>query len=157
MARSEAGRRKPLRPMMLIILLWALASAGAGGWLLYSHYIPQGSREATAAPSETVPQESPTLFSPEPFLVNLADASGKRYLRVSFDIEVTSPLTAQELQKKMSQVRDTVLLILSNKHFDDIRTTAGKGRLREEILDEVNKSLITGRARKVYFKEFVVQ
>lgn len=158
MATNEAARPRRHRPVMLIMLLCVLASAGAGGWLLYSRSSSQGEEEAAAAPSEaTSPQESPTLVSPEPFLVNLADPLGKRYLRVSFDIEVTSPVTAQEMQKRVSHVRDSILLVLSSKRFDDIRTTTGKGQLREEILGELNAILSTGKARKVYFKEFVAQ
>jgi len=61
------------------------------------------------------------------------------------------------MKKKTPQIRDSILLILTNKSYDDIRTTAGKGALREEIVAELNKILTSGKARKIFFKEFIVQ
>ena len=61
------------------------------------------------------------------------------------------------MKKKGSQIRDSILLVVTSKSFDDIRPATGKTQLREEILEEINKVLEHGKARKVYFKEFVVQ
>ena len=142
----------------MVILLVALISIGAGGWLLYTRYLPLAGHESTAAATEAPrSQEGPTIVALEPFLVNLADPASKRYLRIAFDIEVSSPLGAEEMKKKGSQIRDSILLVVTSKSFDDIRPAAGKGQLREEILAEINKVLEHGKARKVYFKEFVVQ
>lgn len=127
---------------------------------MYTRYILPGRQEAAAAATETpqqLPSEGPALVSLEPFLVNLADPAGKRYLRIAFDMEVNSPLAAEEMKKKGSQVRDSILLVLTSKSFDDIRPAAGKEQLREEILREINKILDHGKARRVYFKEFMVQ
>jgi flagellar FliL protein len=96
-------------------------------------------------------------FVLDPFLVNLADLSGKRYLRATLEFEVSSPLGAEEMKTKTSRIRDRIILVLTSKNFDDIRTATGKGVLREEILNELNQILISGKARHIYFKEFVVQ
>ena len=112
--------------------------------MLYSR--PKGTthQEATAAPAEAPPPESAPRpeqsvpFALDPFLVNLADPSGKRYLRATFEFDVNPPQGVEEMKAITSQVRDRIILVLTSKHCDDIRTTTGKGALREEILNELN-------------------
>jgi flagellar protein FliL len=134
------------------------------GEILYSR--PKGTtyQEAIAAPAEAPPPpesaprpEQSVPFALDPFLVNLADPSGKRYLRATFEFEVNPLQGVEEMKAITSQVRDRIILVLTSKHFDDMRTTTGKGALREEILNELNQILTSGKARHIYFKEFVVQ
>ena len=67
-----------------------------------------------------------------------ADPSGKRYLRATFEFEVNPPQGVEEMKAITFQVRDRIILVLTSKHCDDIRTTTGKGALREEILNELD-------------------
>ena len=50
-----------------------------------------------------------------------------------------------------------VISLLGSKSFEDVRTIEGKNFLREEILLRVNALLVTGKAKRVFFTEFVVQ
>jgi flagellar FliL protein len=136
-----------------------LLNVGTGGWIFYSQYLqPSHPAIVEAAPEvPPPPPEIPVLVALDPFLVNLADPSGKRYLRTVFEIETNSSAAAEEVKTKTSQVRDGILMVLSAKSFDDIRTVNGKGTLRDEIVGELNKRLTNGKAQNVYFKEFVVQ
>jgi flagellar FliL protein len=132
---------------------------------VYTQSLGSPHQEAAAAPIHTPPveeapsahAEEPILTALEPFIANLADPSGKRYLRTTFEIEVRPAPAVEELKKKSSQIRDSILLILTNKSYDDIRTTTGKAALREEIVAELNKVLSSGKARQIFFKEFIVQ
>jgi flagellar protein FliL len=154
-------------PLILALLVLTLLNIGASGWMLYSQHLSAGHREAIATataaedvppPSEPAPPpEQPTLVALDPFIVNLADPSGKRYLKASFELEINTPEGVEELKKKNPQIRDSILLVLSSRSFDDIRSAAGKGALREEIVSELNKTLTASKARHIYFKEFVVQ
>jgi flagellar FliL protein len=141
-----------------------LINVGATGWMLYSQPKGMTQQEATAAPVEASPSpessplpEQSVPFALDPFLLNLADLSGKRYLRATFEFEVSPPPGAEEMKAKTSQIRDRIILVLTSKTFDEIRTTTGKGALREKILNELNPILTSGKARHIYFKEFVVQ
>lgn len=152
-------------PLLLVLVVLALLNMGANGWLVYSQSHSVVHQEATASPVEALPaeQSSPvhveetTLAALDPFIANLADPSGKRYLRVTFEIEVSPPLVVEEMIKKTAQVRDSMLLVLTSKSYEEIRTTAGKGALRDEIVAELNNILTSGKARQVFFKEFIVQ
>jgi flagellar FliL protein len=149
---------KTRRWLLPVVGLLALLGVGSGGWIFYSHYLhPPHQSAAEAAPETPAPPEVPVVVALDPFLVNLAESSGKRYLRTVFDIEVNSSAAAEEMKHKTSVIRNSILMVLSAKSFDDIRTVSGKGSLRDEIVDELNKTLTSGKARNVYFKEFVVQ
>ena len=97
------------------------------------------------------------IFSLETFIVNLADKGGNRYLRVTMDLELANPELEAEISQRLPQVRDSILMILPTKRFEDISTMQGKISLRDEILETINGYLAQGKITNIYFKEFVVQ
>jgi len=97
------------------------------------------------------------IFSLDTFIVNLADKGGNRYLRVTMDLELGNPELETEVTKRLPQVRDSILMILPTKRFEDISTVQGKTALRDEMLATLNEYLAQGKITNIYFKEFVVQ
>ena len=93
----------------------------------------------------------------ETFIVNLSGAAGERYLKVAMELELKESSLVVEVEKRTPQVRDTILLLLSSKTFDDIATFRGKTKLRNEITSRLNAVLPPASIKKVYFTEFVVQ
>ncbi|UQZ89992.1 flagellar basal body protein FliL [Deltaproteobacteria bacterium Smac51] len=93
----------------------------------------------------------------KPFIVNLNDGAGRRFLKLTMSIEAENPDLANEINLKMPQFRDTILLLLSSLSFDDIATLDGKMRLRNQMLNRINTQLTSGKIRNIYFSEFVVQ
>ena len=91
-----------------------------------------------------------------PFIVNLFDERGVRYLKVRLDIEVWDS-TEEEMAKKNPKIRDSLIVLLSSKKYEEIGSLEGKARLREEILFRLNRILGEGKAKEVYFTDFVVQ
>ncbi|MDL2259608.1 flagellar basal body-associated FliL family protein [Deltaproteobacteria bacterium OttesenSCG-928-K17] len=113
-----------------------------------------------AAPAEgegEAQPEGPQIIEFKPFTVNLNDAGGKRFLRLTMSLEVTTAALGQEVNTKMPQFRDTILLLLSSLSYDDIATLDGKMRLRNQMLNRINSQLTSGKIRNIYFSEFVVQ
>ena len=97
------------------------------------------------------------IYSLDTFIVNLADKGGKRYLRVSIDLELDSEKLESEVKKRLPQVRDSILSILPTKRFEDISSAKGKTDLRDQMLASINRLLARGQITNIYFKEFVVQ
>jgi flagellar FliL protein len=98
-----------------------------------------------------------TLFSLDTFIVNLADEGGKRYLRVTMDLELSDGSVEDELKQRLSQMRDSILMVLPSKHFADIRTMEGKIGLRKEIIANLNGLFGKESITNIYFTEFVIQ
>ncbi|MDR2151930.1 MAG: flagellar basal body-associated FliL family protein [Helicobacteraceae bacterium] len=91
------------------------------------------------------------------FIVNLLSADGRRYLKTSVSLELTHKNAGAEVENKMPLIRDAIIRQLSSKRFDEISTESGKERLREEIKNNVNRYLIDGQIKSVYFTSFVIQ
>jgi len=90
-------------------------------------------------------------------VVNLNDPGGKRYLKTDIELEYTSEEVGVELQRRLPQLRDLILLQLSSKGLDDIQSVDGKIALRRELIQRINQTLTSGKVRNLYFTEFVIQ
>jgi flagellar FliL protein len=118
---------------------------------------PAPATEEEVAAEEEETEEIGPLYSLGTLIVNLADEGGKRYLRVSIELELESAEMTEEVEKRLPQVRDSILMILPTKTFNDINTTPGKIAVRDELLAAMNGIVTTGKIKNLYFTEFVVQ
>lgn len=144
---------------VLVVLMFGLGGGLFMMWNKLAVLSTQSNANAGVQPNQGADVKQPLgpIFSLETFIVNLADKGGKRYLRVTMDLELGNPELEAELTKRLPQVRDSVLMILPSKRFEDISSVEGKMALRDEILDVLNGFLTQGQVSKIYFKEFVVQ
>ena len=97
------------------------------------------------------------MFLFEPFVVNIADRDRDRFLKFKTELELSDDKVAAELDQRLPQIRDLIISLVGSKSFEEVRTIEGKNFLREEILLRVNSLLVTGKAKRVFFTEFVVQ
>jgi len=134
-----------------VVVLVVLGAAIGGGMYVLNNVM--GAKKEVAK----VPPIIGTMWSLEPFIVNLMDNGGERYLKVVMQCEVSDPLIIAELDLVKPRVRDSILELLSSKTLADLADAPGKQRLREEIILRVNNSITRGRISKVYFTEFVIQ
>ena len=98
-----------------------------------------------------------TLFPLDTFIVNLADEGGKRYLRVTMNLELSNETVEDELTTRLPQMRDSILMVLPSKRFADISTMEGKISLRKEIIANLNDLFGRQIISNIYFTEFVIQ
>lgn len=97
------------------------------------------------------------ILALEPFIANLADDGGRRYLKATFQVDFGGTEVPAAMNARLPQTRDLLLTLFTSKTFDDIRTPEGKQQLREEIIARVNQVLDRDLAKAVYFTEFIVQ
>lgn len=98
-----------------------------------------------------------TLMPLDTFIVNLKEESGKRYLKVTLELELSDKKVEEETRKRMPLIRDNILVLLSSKSFEDVNTVKGKYRLKDEIVARLGSLLGNGKIKQAYFTEFVVQ
>lgn len=101
--------------------------------------------------------EGPTVHLLKPFIVNLQDQSGGRYLKLTLNLELTSPEAVGSLKVNGPRIRDSIIILLSSKSYADIGTVEGKYKLRDEIVNRINQFLPDNSVRTAYFTEFVIQ
>ena len=98
-----------------------------------------------------------TIIPLDSFVVNISDRERDRYLKLKTELELSMPELSDELDQRMPQIRDLIISLLGSKSFEEVRTIEGKNFLREEILLRINSLLVSGKVKRVFFTEFVVQ
>lgn len=174
-----------LKWIILLVVLLLLVGGGFAAWKFFIQPkffgpkpVAENATNATAeapppaATPAAQPEATPLPDSPEvkartlapgelvaldPFIVNLADASGKRYLKLSLSVEVADKPTVADLQKVMPVVKDSILLLLSSKSYSDIATLEDKLHLKREIIMRLNQILGGPKVVDLFFSDFVVQ
>ena len=97
------------------------------------------------------------MYPLDKFTVNLLSQNGSRYLVAKIDLEQENPEMTPELDTKVSLIRDIIISILSSKTVEEISTPKGKEKLKEEIINQINKYLEDGEVKRIYFTNFVIQ
>lgn len=161
---TEAGAEKKSKKMLFIIIAAAVLLLGGGA---AAFFLLKGDDPNAAAPQ--APDAAPTTTSPsaagaigpmveiEPFIINILDEEGTRYLKAAITLEANNEPVVEEITQRMPQIRDAILLLVGNKTFGELADLQGKLQLRSEIRERLNKILTGGRVQKIYFTEFVVQ
>lgn len=105
----------------------------------------------------SIPSLQGHIYNLDSMIVNLADTEFPRYLKIKIDLESEQTKPNEEFDKRLPQLKDTILSILTGKTYAEIVESKGKLQLKEEILAEANQLFETVKIKKVYFTEFVVQ
>ena len=138
---------------MSLVALLLLASGTGGAWWWM--------RIAAATPEITeTPLGERGLVTFDPFLVNLADAGGSRFLKINIQLVVNSAVAAESVQKApvvLMPVRSAILEVLTEQTAASLVTGAGKSALKEDIKKRVALLLRDQKVIDVLFTEFVVQ
>lgn len=100
----------------------------------------------------------PLVSLGEEIIVNISSEKGfEHYLKIKLTLEVDSEKTQAEVNKRIPQIRDMAISILSSKTKEKISEKEGKDLVRSEIIKSINDSLTVGRVRQVFFEDFVIQ
>ena len=151
--------------MKILIAVVVLAGAGGGGYFYFLKGDPAAGAEAGAEhepePEHEAPAKGGTGVVPmEPFVVNLADPGGTRFLRVNLSLVVQDEEHAKEVEEsavEMARMRSAILELLALQHADALVTPEGKSELKTAIAESVQHVAHETKVSDVLFSEFVVQ
>ncbi|OBQ54846.1 flagellar basal body-associated FliL family protein [Halodesulfovibrio spirochaetisodalis] len=159
MIEEGSESKKKSGKMKWIIMLLVLLLLGGGGYYAYTTYF-QNSTEA-AAPQDVQLEEVDTsdsmVVTLPSFLVNLSDPLGRRYIKLTLDVEVANADSAQTLEAQGAKVRDAVILLLSSKSYADLASLESKLLLKNELVTRLNQIIGSSKVVRVYFTELVIQ
>jgi len=150
--KEQAPKKSKLK---FIIIAVAVMLIGAGGIYGYSKY----DKEKKDNAEETKEKIMSIVCPLNSFVVNLQDKTGvgKRYLKLTMQLEVGKEDDKLLIGNHNAQIRDTVLLLLSSQSLKEINTMEGKLELKQTLLSRMNQILGNNVVRGIYFTEFVVQ
>ena len=151
--QQEGGSKKGMIKMLIIILPVVLV-LGIGGFFAYNMFF----KKAPVEVEKEKPMEPPQIIGLSPFVVNLSDEGDyPRYLKVEFGIELRPGSNPEEVDERMPEIRDVIIVLLSSKRSKDINSIEGKDRLRDEIITRINGRLRNATVSRIFFKEFIIQ
>lgn len=90
-----------------------------------------------------------------PLVVNILSNKGYRFFRLEMIVECADNEAAERLVQ--ADVKEELVLTLSNKMADDLLSNSGKIVLRKELMDLFSKYAGQGKVKNLYFSEFVFQ
>lgn len=162
-ADAPAGAPKKKSKLVLILALVAFVLLGGGGAGAYWYFAQRSAAageggEAKAAEHEEAPE--PGLVELEPFVVNLADPGGQRYIRVAMRLLTHNEEQALEMKENAvakAKLRAAILELLSMQMADGLVTTEGKDALKKAIAEHAAHAVHELQVTDVLFVEFIVQ
>ncbi|OOG26196.1 flagellar basal body protein FliL [Thioalkalivibrio denitrificans] len=154
---EEAPKPKRGKLWLIIALVIVLGAGVAGGLVFVAS--GEGEEAAEAAPE---PLKAPVYKEIDPpLVVNFQGPSRIRYVQVGMVISSTDKRTLDAVDRHMPVIRNNLIMLLSDKTYEELNSREGKERTRQEVLDNVRQVLFerTGEANidAVYFTSFVMQ
>jgi len=158
--------------MIIAAALISLGMGAGGAFFFASSQVPppapaasmaavdmaaQAEAEAAASSRRSTEDFKDRLYGLDPFVVNVTGDGYNRFLKLRLELETNNASVKDELDARLPQVRDALIVLLSSKQLSDITDFEGKALLKEDILERVNDLLDTGDVRSILFTEFVVQ
>ena len=154
---EQPVRKFPLKWIIIGVIVLVLAGGGYVGWTMLNPLLKQTGAEGGQAPDTEAVIEVGAMFDMDPFVVNLNEAGGKRYLKSKIEIEFVGDNVRLEMDQRLPQLRDVILLHLSSKTLDEIRSVDGKIELKNALIKRINQVMKLGKIRNLYFTQFVIQ
>ena len=165
---KDQEEQKKKKPMLLFIIIGVvvLALCGGGAYLfLFSGpsdqeiaqeiEAEQKSKSVKQARKEDV--EVGVMYPLDPFVVNLADAKARHYVKATIIMELLDDDVKEQADRLLPKIRNDIILLLSSQTLEDVITMEGKIRLRDEITARVSRILGKDSVKNIYFSSFVVQ
>jgi len=172
MAEKEKKKDEPEKgggKSKLIIIIAAvvlLLGAGGGGYyfLVVKPHKEQEQQKKieeskAAALIKPIPEEAKIgpMVEIKEFVVNIIGEDATHYVKASLSLEMDKDSALEEVSKRMPQIRDAILLLISNKTFAELQDIQGKNQVKAELKSKINSFLKTGSVNNIYLTDFVVQ
>lgn len=176
-ASDQSGNKKKFiiiggAALLLLIIL------GVVFFFLLKKDSPNKEKHGEAAPAVQVPSLNPPvaigpMIEIKEFIVNIISEGERHYVKAALTIELIdnptpvaggkegtstgNDLAKEEANQRMPQIRDSILLLIGNKTYEELQDLQGKKQLKAELTSKLNSILQNGKVKEIYFTDFVVQ
>ncbi len=153
---SKGGKKKLIIIIAAAVVVLLILGGVAAFFLLGDKEEPKEPGADVPVPEINAPTIGPMVDVNE-FIINIVSTEDNHFVKASMTFEVSSEATAEEMNKRMPQMRDSIILLISNKDFRELQDIQGKRQLKAELTSRINSILRSGKVTSVYFTDFVVQ
>jgi len=161
----KKNRKKRLIVIIAAALALLLVAGGSGYYFLIlkpkmeEMRRKQEEESKVAALIKPVPEEARIgpMVEIKEFVVNIIGTDAAHYVKASLSLELDRDSTMDEVNRRMPQIRDAILLLIGNKTFEELQDIQGKNQVKAELKSKINSFLKTGKVNNIYLTDFVVQ
>ena len=177
---AGAPPKKSKKLLFIIIGVVVLALLGAGGafFILKKNTAEAegDGEEHSATESHQADPDNPPVFLPlDSMVVNLADPGGNRFVQLGITLQVQDEHTSDAIKSYMPSIRNSILMLVSQRTAEEILKPEGKQILAKAIVEEISRLMgyeldeppgegtkkrrkaPTNPLRHVLFSSFIVQ
>ena len=155
---SKEGGGEPNTKLKWVIGVAAAAlllAAGGGG---AAFYFIQARGSSAVSPKA----KPPVFVSLDTFTVNLQPEHSEQHLQTNLTLKVEDAGAVDVIKLHMPEIRNRILLLLSNKTASQLMSVEGKRKLALELTTEINQQFAERKANgqvveSVLFTSFVIQ
>jgi flagellar basal body-associated protein FliL len=143
-------RRGKKLPLLAGALLLALGAAG----VVYKARSGAGAGEARA------PEHDPGIVALDPYVLNLSDPEGGRFLRCSLRIALDRDDVAEKWNTDpllQTRLRDRIFSSLATRTASELTAPGGREALRARVKATVEPLFEDAHVLEIYFTEFLLQ
>lgn len=160
--KKKGGKLKYVIILVVLLLLGGagfffkdtiLGMIGLGG--------DEAAQEEVAAEGEgeaaLPPDASGPMVAIAPFVANLQDPLGKRYVKLAMQVELRDEDAVALFNESEIKVKDMLIRLLGGKRPQDMLGQQNQLEFKQEVVNRLNQILGPGRVLNIYFSEFILQ
>ncbi|HEX5739913.1 MAG TPA: flagellar basal body-associated FliL family protein [Hydrogenophaga sp.] len=142
-APAKPRRRKKLLYILLGMILLGLLAAGSALYVLKKNtagdddYLGDGEEMVDSAPER--PSTPPVFLPLDNMVVNLADPGGNRFVQIGISLQIQDDKTGEEMKVYMPSIRNSVLLLISQRTSEELLQLPGKEKLAKDIVTDISR------------------
>lgn len=106
--------------------------------------------------SASIKRDTSDIMDFAGFVVLLAENEDQAYLSLSISVKLSNSNVYREIEKKKTFIRGVIYGVLDKAAKTGSTQIMSKEQLKQNIIDAVNRLLVTGIVDDVYFTKFLV-
>lgn len=139
------------------ILIFVIMVGGAA-FLAYPHILGLRHSNSHNSGQESRSARVKAILPLDSFLVNLADPKDVCFVKATFQLGLEEEWKEENKNSiEMASIRDAIISLLTAKTAEQLMTSQGKIKLREEIRSRVSAISPKVKVAEVYIVDFVIQ
>ena len=140
----------------LMIVLFILGLIVLGGATFGGAYLFFKTNKTVSAQQVVVEQAYIDL---DEITINLADEGGKRYFKgeLSIGYNKDDKKAAEEVKNSTAVIRDAIIFYFKGQKAEYVNDVNNKEKIKEELIETINKELVKGKITDIRFKNMLVQ
>ena len=130
-------------------------------WRRHRHSAPAAKASETTSETsseESAPPQIVYVLHLENFVLNMGNPQQRVFLRLGIDLGLDKkPAEKEGAAMPVAQVRDTILTVVSANRPEELGTSEGKAKLKQDVLAALQQRLPELGIREVYLTDFLMQ